>query len=313
MSEDGGRWPDFFIVGAPKCGTTSLYAVLKSHPAVFFPENKEPMFFNTDLSHPHAVRSENIYNELFSRARPDQVCGDASTLYLSSLVAPGAIRQRLPDAKIIILIRDPVEQMYSWYRHLKYWGYENAPSFSDAISLQRERREGHKLPIGNICHDWLQYEEMASFSRQIDRYRGTFPESQLGVWLLEDLKEVPNETLVDIASFLGLDSILVSEHCVPEKNTNKALRFPVLKRSLQVMRAYPGIRAFLKATMPVSVRKKLLLGINKIGTRKEKAPPISPELRLALRHRMMSEVRRLSEIVGQDLPVRWGWEGDTNR
>lgn len=310
---DGGRWPDFFIVGAPKCGTTSLYAVLKSHPAVFFPENKEPMFFNADLSHPHAVRSESAYSGLFSGARPDQVCGDASTLYLSSLVAPEAIRQRRPDAKIIILIRDPVEQMYSWYRHLKYWGYENAPSFADAIALQSERHEGHKLPIGNICDNWLQYEEMASFSRQIDRYRGTFPESQLGVWLLEDLKEVPNETLVDIASFLGLDSTLVSEHGVPEKNTNKALRFPVLKRSLQVMRAYPGLRAFLKATIPVNVRKKLLLGVNKISTRKEKAPPMSPELRLTLRHRMMPEVRRLSEIVGQDLPVRWGWEGGTDR
>src|SRR4051812_29453240 len=103
------RMPDFFIVGAPKCGTTALYEYLASHPYVFMPKTKDPHFFCEDMVGSRHAADLKDYLALFSDAGPDQIVGEASVWYLFSEVAISKIFALRPDAKFIVMLRDPVE------------------------------------------------------------------------------------------------------------------------------------------------------------------------------------------------------------
>ena len=139
--------PHFVIVGAPKCGTTSLYRYLQQHPRVFMPENKEPRFFcdypvasfefGTKQFHPSIVTAPDEYLGLFCDAPPGAILGEASTDYLS---CPG-VAERLhawnPEAKIIVMLRDPIDRAYSEYQHSIAANFQ---TLSFAESLREEKR-----------------------------------------------------------------------------------------------------------------------------------------------------------------------------
>src|SRR5215207_9230182 len=96
-----GRLPDFFIVGAPKCGTTAMYEYLRQHPSIFMPFHKEPLFFGSDLHHRYGRLTEAEYRALFRAARPDQRVGEASAWYLYSTTSAAEIHAAAEDARII--------------------------------------------------------------------------------------------------------------------------------------------------------------------------------------------------------------------
>src|SRR5882672_4936026 len=110
------QMPEFFIVGAPKCGTTSLYAYLSRHPAVFMPRVKEPFFFCSDIQTTSMVRSLDDYCALFALAPLGSMRGEASTLYLFSEVAIPRIMALRPDAKILVMLRNPSDAAYSFHQ-----------------------------------------------------------------------------------------------------------------------------------------------------------------------------------------------------
>src|SRR5712692_7209004 len=112
-----GRRPDFFIVGAPRSGTTALYTYLRQHPDVFLPEKKEPHYFNIDMTSGGAIRNEKDYAALFAGALDETRVGEASVYYLSSACAPFEIKKDCPTAKIIIMLRNPVDVMYALHAH----------------------------------------------------------------------------------------------------------------------------------------------------------------------------------------------------
>src|SRR5438093_1590857 len=109
------RLPTFFIVGAPRCGTTALYTYLRQHPDLFLPENKEPHFFGSDLYHPGFVRNLDEYLSLFLEAGNKKRAGEASVWYLYSRNAAAEIMAFCPSARIIAMLRNPVDMMYSNY------------------------------------------------------------------------------------------------------------------------------------------------------------------------------------------------------
>ena len=107
--------PDFFIAGALKCGTTSLWNYLRAHPAVFMPANKEPNYFCSDLPADLRVGTLAEYEALFSTAPPHALTGEASVFYLYSKVAIGQIMAHNANAKIIVMLRDPIEAARSMH------------------------------------------------------------------------------------------------------------------------------------------------------------------------------------------------------
>ena len=131
--------PNFFIVGAAKCGTTSLYRYLRQHPDVFMPEQKEPNFFGSDLSYRFPRISQARYLSCFAKAKGETRIGEATTIYLYSEKAAEEIKAFSPEAKIIIMLRNPVDVLYSYHSQQLYSGNEDIPDFEEALRAEVDR------------------------------------------------------------------------------------------------------------------------------------------------------------------------------
>ena len=140
-----GAWPNFLVIGASKCGTTSLWHYLDQHPSVYMSPVKEPMYFCSDdyvaapgdrhyFMQEHAVRSPGDYLALFSQRSAEPMAGEATTAYIADPAAPARIHATLPDVKLVAVIRHPAERAYSEYAYSRAWGIETVPTFEQAIA-----------------------------------------------------------------------------------------------------------------------------------------------------------------------------------
>src|ERR1700686_4114710 len=168
------RKPDFFMVGAPKCGTTALYRCLQAHPDIFVPERKEPHHFGTDLYSPTYVRNLDEYLSLFAGAEEKKRVGEASVWYLYSKCAAAEIRAFHPHASVIMMLRNPVDMLYSLHSQHLYNGTEEIVDFADALSAEADRKKGRRLPEGVPAVERLFYREVAKYRDQVGRYLRAF-------------------------------------------------------------------------------------------------------------------------------------------
>ncbi len=183
------RWPNFFIAGAAKSGTTTLYYYLRQHPQVFMSPRKEPYFFSrVRRKHVDRVIQEREYLQLFRGAEGAIAIGEASTDYLWDETAPYRIKEKIPEAKIILILRDPIDRAYSDYLNNVRLGVEIL-SFYNALFGEH----GHY------------YVAMGLYFFQVKRYFEVFGRTQVLVLLFEDLKRRPIELLNNVADFLGID------------------------------------------------------------------------------------------------------------
>lgn len=131
------KTPNFFIVGAPKCGTTAMHIYLRQHPEIFMPEKKESHFFGSDLNSQYFIRDREKYLSLFSEAKDVKRIGEASVWYLYSKQAAYEIKEFSPSASIIIMLRNPVDMLYAQHSQFLYNGNENIASFEDALNAEK--------------------------------------------------------------------------------------------------------------------------------------------------------------------------------
>src|SRR5262249_18615363 len=156
------------------CGTTALYTYLGQHPDIFMAAPKEPHFFGTDISSPGLVRDERQYLSLFAGARHEKRVGETSVFYLCSQRAAAEIHVFCPSARIIMMLRNPVEMMPSLHlRHLLV-GVEPIGDFRAALAAEEERKRGLCLPARPYPLQTLWYREMARYTRQVRRYLDVF-------------------------------------------------------------------------------------------------------------------------------------------
>jgi sulfotransferase family protein len=293
--------PNFFIAGAPKCGTTALYEYLRSHPQVFMPELKEPHFFSNDLITYHFVKNLAEYNQLFEEATSQHVrVGEASASYLLSTAAIPAIRKFNPDAKIIAMFRNPIDMVYSFHSQLLYWSQESEDDFETAWRLQECRRNGLHVP--RTCREpfWLQYREIGRFGTQVQRLLSVFPPDQVKLILYDDFAVSPQRIYDEVIDFFGLTHDNRAEF--PRINENKRARLSWLR---DFYRKPPplllgGYRRF-KHTAVGKHLTSLKEWIIDINTVRERRPPLSPEFRAELVETFREEVALLSRILDRDL------------
>jgi hypothetical protein len=196
--------PDFFIVGAPKCGTTSLAAWLSGHPAVFIAHPKEPSYFDTD-SPRVGVRRLDHYLRCFSAAKPEhRAIGEASPNYLFSAVAVRGILKFNRDARFIVALRDPVRMAPSLHAQLYYNHHEDLPDFTAAWAAQERRRRGIDLPAHCRLPQFLQYRAACSVGTQLARLYEVAGRERVCVVLLDDLDGQPRAEYLRILDFLGV-------------------------------------------------------------------------------------------------------------
>jgi hypothetical protein len=294
--------PNFFIVGAPKCGTTALYSYLRQHPDVFMPASKEPKHFATDLDSGSArdgevfVRDRTQYLELFAEGRGARRIGEATALYLYSREAAGNIHAFNPEARIIVMLRHPVDVMHAFHGERLYNGNEDIPDFAEALAAEEDRRSGHRLPDGAISRA-LQYRELVRFSEQLRRYFDTFGRSRVHVILFDDFKSDTEGCYRELLRFLELREDFVPELDVV--NARKRIRSERLANL--VRRPPPYLRSAVRALVPAGVRAagfNLYKAINiEIGNRAGLAPAVHARLTAELR----TEILELSRLIDRDL------------
>lgn len=293
--------PNFFIAGAPKCGTTALYEYLMPHPSVFMPKVKEPHFFARDLGTYRSVRTMDEYAGLFAESTPRHLAvGEASVYYLRSSVAIPGIREFNPDAKIIAMFRNPVDMVYSLHSQLLHVSEETVEDFETAWRLQERRSRGVDLPPKIRSPLLVQYTQVGQFGTQAERVLSAFPAAQVKLILLEDLAASPQRVYDEVVEFLGIPHDGRTQF--PRINENKRSRVAWLRRFYRkpppvLRQAVRSLKQAVGAEGISAVKKKLVA----LNTVRERRPPLSPALRAELVETFRDEVALLSRLLNRDL------------
>lgn len=295
------RKPDFFIVGAPRCGTTAMYEYLRQHPEIFMPERKEPHFFGSDLTvtpkFVYYTRDIQEYCNLFATARNEKRIGEASTLYLKSRRAPAEIKKFSPAAKVIIMLRNPVDVIYSLHSHVVYIGEEEIKDFEGALEAERDRTLGLRIPKGNGLLDSLLYREVVKFSQQVERYFQIFGQDNVHIIIYDDLRDDTLGAYKGTLRFLGISSDFQPELGIIYENRrarSKVLQYMWANRPTTVQR-------YLMDCTPPWLSQGVLKALKLVGSRPASRLPMNSELQGRLKAEFKPEVERLSQLLGRDL------------
>ncbi len=310
---------DFFFVGYPKSGSTTLYNMLKSHPEIFSSETKELNYFNSDHIREFMRRLGPDYFQLarsdvdyasFFRGPPGKLVGDFNPIYIFSKEAPRNIHEYNPSAKILISVREPVSFLRSFHFQSLFQLIEDEPNFLDALALEEGRRAGHNIP--HYCHHpfYLYYSSLVSYRQQIERYVGSFGAQNIKIILFDDLVADERGSFRDVLTFLNVsDRSFVPPP--PDRNPSHALRLAPLRRFLYA----PPIKKWLYTQTP---RRLMPLGVkisHRIFKKPQDKPFVSVEDIKLLKTRFMPQVIELQEylasqsLLKRDLLNMWGYVG----
>ncbi|WP_345969905.1 sulfotransferase domain-containing protein [Sulfurimonas sp. HSL1-6] len=282
--------PNFFIVGAPKAGTTSLYHYLSEHPEVFMSEPKEVNFFSKEEIEAQGLYYDDFkagnlakYEALFEDAGTAKAIGEGSVSYLFYPKTPQKLHDAIPDAKIIILLRDPVERGYSHYLMDYRLGLVSQP-YEEVV---------HQT--GNHKHKKLYYQQYVAlglYYEQVKRYLDLFGLNQVKIYFQEDLRKDTEGVIQDLYKFLKIETNtqldLAREHNA----------FSMPKNAL-IHRLYSSrnIRKTLSALLPDAVKEIVM---NRLFERKKK-PQLDPELRNELVAIYRPDIEKLEALLNKDL------------
>ncbi len=194
--------PDFLIVGAQKAGTTALYSYLRRHPGIIGPAWKEISYFDR-----HYRRGESWYRGHFPATHRGRLVGEASPSYLFHPLAPERAAALLPEARLIALLRNPVDRALSHYHHEVALGREELP-FEQALEQEEERTRGETDRLRRepdyFSHAWWDHTYLARgrYAEQLERWLEAFPPEQLLVLATEELAALPGASYARVLEFL---------------------------------------------------------------------------------------------------------------
>jgi hypothetical protein len=293
--------PDFLIAGVPKAGTTALHAALVGHPQLFLPAVKEPKFFLSDGPPPstggpgdvqtyqeHVWRPED-YERLFAPAPAGAVTGEATPFYLHDLRSHARIKSLVPQARLVLLLRDPVDRAHSNWTHLWNAGLEPEADFLEACRQEPARIEAGWAPFWH-------YVGLGQYGRQIEHLFRHFPREQVLLLRYRDLKDAPAETLDRVCAFLGVETGVltaipkenVNRHVVEDNGVNRVLR-ALLRSGGRFGHRFP-------APLRLAARGPLLTLLHrKPGTR----PVTTSQERAALLPHFTDDIARLQQVTGE--------------
>jgi len=287
------RWPNFFIVGAPKAGTTSLYEYLKKIPEIYMSPEKEPYYFTTKTFSEEnpmiPIRNKKKYLDLFKNVKDEKIIGESTPNYLADPDAPKLIHQVSPEAKILISLRNPIERLFSHYLMYRGVGRIKA-SFSELI----EKESKHEF-------DYRKFRlslKSSFYSNDVKRYIDIFGKDQVKIIFFEDLIKDTKGVLKDILKFLNV-SYSVENFEAEAHNPHSEARGEISKKIYTDM----TVRKFVKSgIMPVSVRRFLR---HKVFMKKQPKQKIDETDRHILEKFYNDDVQKLKNLLGSELP----WQG----
>lgn len=292
-----GPRPNFFLVGAQKCGTTSLAQYLAEHPAVFMTVPKEPFYFASDFPGLQRFPTLEAYLELYRGASPEATAvGEASACYLRSATAIGNLRAFAPAARIVVMLREPIALARSFHAQNLFGFDEDEPDFARAWELQDARRGGQHLPARCRVPEFLQYREVGLLGAQLERLLAIFPREQVHLVFFEDFMADTGAAYRGVLDFLGVPDD--GREDFPRMNAGKQHRFPRLMAL--VSRRPPWLQAFVD-------RSKQVLGpagwerLQGLYAARGDRQALPPALRAEMREFFRADTEKLAALTGRDL------------
>lgn len=287
-----GQKPNVFLAGAPKCGTTSLANWLAGHPQCYVTPKKEPHFFGDFLCNRASLAK---YEQLFEGATDEhKVRVDASTSYFTM---PEAIREALsysPDARFIVMLRNPVDLVHALHSENLFHGSESQDDFEQAWRLQEARVRGYQIPLSCNNPTMLLYRDQSLLGQALQHLLAQVDRSKVCWVFMEDLNADPRQCYLQVLDFLGLKDDGREQFAA--MNTAKRHRLPHLNRVLRIFGIWRkrlgipglGIRAALNQYSRVDAERE----------------PLDPAFRWELYLSFADDIRLLEQLTGRNLS---GW------
>ena len=282
--------PNFFIVGAPKSGTTNMSYYLMQHPQVFMPENLAPYYF-ARLDVPQNYKREIISDEkkylnLFKNAKNCKVVGESSPVYLYCPHSALEIKNRFPNSKLIISLRNPIEIAYSEYFSLKFMGFDQNRSFDELLDSSEEQLTRNEFHIDSLL-------EAGFYSKHIKRFQKIFSKNQIKIIIFEEYVKNTVPTINSILSFLGIKESITFD--VTPKGAYKVPR----NFASQKLMNNSTFRKAAKFVIPTVTRQKIG---ERFLVKESSRPPLKQNQRKRLTQIYQDDVENLSELLGRNLP-----------
>ena len=250
-----------FILGAPKCGTTSMALWLSQHPAIAMSRIKEPHHYNTDMGN-RTVTDRREYETLFDISAQTRVLAEASTWYLYSDAAVPNILADHPDAKFVAMTRDPVEMAISLYYHNRFKLHEPLETLAEAWAAQDARARGTGLPRDCVEPTFLQYAQACSLRNLVTRLQARVRPENLLVLRLEDMRSDPGAGYRAVLDLVGLPDDGRSDFPVQnEARRHRSRALGHLFRPLKKIKRKLGLRTRLN-----------LMALNKVPLERKDVP-----------------------------------------
>lgn len=296
MTASAYKKVNLFIIGAPKAGTTSLYYYLGQHADIQMPRIKEPHYFSKDFPNYSNITTLEEYHHLFNWEDNAKYYGDASVWYLYSEEAVDHILAYNPEAKFIVMLRDPVELLPSLHNQLKLTLMEDIEEFHEAWNAMPERAAGKRIP--KTCREpkLLLYNKIAKFGDQLERLLAKVDKLNLKVIQFDRFKKDPQKIVQETLDFLELPAS-INNMDFNIQNERSQIRYSLLNRALFEVSKH--LNPFIK-------RSKKKLGIKQFGLLapirnrnkiKAKKATISPELAHEISVELKSDQQKLKMLL----------------
>ena len=290
---------DFFIIGAQKAGTTSLYKYLAEHPEIFMPEIKENHFFCEERFY---NKGEDFFHRYYSNYNNQKIIGGAYVHMLSSPEAPERVFAYNKNAKILLMLRNPIDRAYSAYHFALENGWESSNvSFVDSLKLQQKRVHGNYTDKTDLSYFYsgLYYQHICNWLK-------FFPKESIYILLFDDLKENPEHALKQLFNYLGVsDRVAINTNIA--HNKSRGVKYKNLHYFIRNKES--GVKRIMASVIPFKLRyvlrTKVRRAIDKVNITEKKYEPLSDEQKKIVFKYFEEDVKLLSKFMNRDLYECW--------
>ena len=286
-----GHQPNFFIIGAPKCGTTSMSVYLSSHPDIIISDPKEPHYFSDDINN-GGIRDMKVYLDCFSSDdKKVNAIGEASTLYLYSKVAVPNILKFNKDVRFIVMLRNPKEVAYSYHQlALKMFG-ETETDFQIAWDLLNDRELGKHVPASCPDNKLICYGNISKFGEQIQQLLSIVDHKKVYFVFFEDLYKNPQKEFQSVLKFLNLES---------NHHTNFAIHNPTHRIKNPLVTKMVNRALGIKKTMGIKKQFGIANKIHSSNIKKKKPQVLNNQLLMKMNEFYHDDIKLLSTLLDKD-------------
>lgn len=291
------KLPDFLVIGAQKSGTTSLFLLLAKHPQLFLPSRKELQFFSSNALYERGL--DWYSQEFFSDCPADKLAGEVSPQYLYSTREARRIHAALPNAKLIAILREPIDRAYSQYLMSQRRGQETRSleeAFADSFTIGESNQEAPES---------VRYFQFSDYQTVLSEYLQLFGREKILILFQEDLDRAPEAVMEKIVNFLGVQNI-VPENINVRAHKSGTVRFKALKKLTE---SDSILRRVLRSLVPRKLRPTIVFWVEIFNIKPVKTEGVPDHIRKQYAGFMKKQVDFLSEAFGLTAP----WQNKVSR